>query len=85
MNEVERDYNCGAIEMPWMRKIARVIMEAAEQFNVADNAPGCIVKFAERRLPDIGKATALLSMRSTVVDDMNGYNEAIQKLANAML
>lgn len=85
MNELERDYNCGAIEMPWMRKVAKILMDAAEQFNVADNAPGCIVKFAECRLPDLGKAQALLSMRTTCVDDMSMYNQAMEKLASSLM
>lgn len=82
MDEVNRDFASGNIQLPWMRKIASSIMEAARQFGVADNATGALTKYAQVRLPDVSKANALISTRN---NDKETYDFIMRKLASDLV
>lgn len=79
MDDVNRDFASGNIELPWMRKLASTIMQAAEEFDVAENATGVLKKFAQVRLPDVQKANALISTRT---NDKELYTYVLNKMAN---
>lgn len=82
LNQVEKDFNAGNIELPWMRKVSSALLEEARHYGVEDNAPGCVLRYAEVRLPNMEKAATLMTLRSQVVDDMTPYDQLFEKMAS---
>lgn len=85
MEDVTNDFQAGTIELPWMRKIASAVMEAAREFGIQDNASGVLKKFAQIRMPDIQKANTLVTLRNQDVDSSIGYADIMNKLASDLM
>lgn len=82
MSDVDRDFEAGAVELPWMRKLATAIMDAAVEFGVEDNASSMLKKYAQVRLPDLQTAKSLISART---NDKDSYEFIMNKLASNLL
>lgn len=79
------DYSCGAVSPRHMRKIAREVINAAKDFDVAyDYIPSQLTRFVTDSIPDVSVASELVQLRKSANVDIDRYNDVICKLANDM-
>lgn len=83
IKHLEQDFNCGGISPHHMRKIASNIMESAKEFDIAPGyIPHVITKYASKRIPNAAQAFELIGLRKSACENINEYENIIEKLAN---
>ena len=79
------DYSYGAIAPRHMRKIAKEVISAARDFDIAyDYIPSQLTRFVSGNIPDVSISSELAQLRKSANVDIERYDEVIQKLANDM-
>lgn len=85
LKHLEQDFSCGGLSMPNMRKVAKVVYQAAKDFDVATQyIPSVITKFATTRIPNVAVAYELIGLRKQAGVDMAQYEDVLDKMANAI-
>lgn len=85
LRHLEEDFNNGRVPMPYMRKIATEVCEAAAEQGI-ERVPETIIKFASAGLPDYDTTKALVSLRSNLVtpEAMVDYNMVTDGMFDAL-
>lgn len=85
LRHLDEDFANGRVPMPFMRKIATEVCEAAAEQGLV-NVPETVVKFASAGLPDYDTTKALVSLRSNIVapEAMADYNQVTDMMFDAL-
>lgn len=85
IRQLDDDYRCGRVPLPFMRKIACEVCEAAAMQDISC-VPNTILKFADTRLPDYNATENLFALRRRAVGDeaMAGYRRELAAMWDGM-
>lgn len=87
IKHLDKDFYCGGISPKHIRKIAKVVLDAAEEYGVAkEYIPSRLIKYAETRMPDVALANSLVSLRknANTVQSLDAYESVVDELSGAL-
>lgn len=82
MQHMEEDFKDGTLDAVMLRKLAKVLMNAARKMEIDDMVCKTVKNAATDRLPDPVSAAETIESRGELTDDMEGYRSVIRKMAS---